>query len=78
MRAFRRAHPSGGKPNRIVQNNNRVVVAFGRVSSDVTFYIIIDKTSGTLIEMNDIGLHLGVAFDDKPDVDIGHCVQTAP
>jgi hypothetical protein len=79
MRAFRPAHPSGGKPNRVVQNDNRVVVAFSRVSNDATYYIIIDKTSGTLIEMDDIGLHLGWKSDfDKPDVYLGHCVQTAP
>jgi hypothetical protein len=59
MRAFRPAHPSG--------------VAFSHVSSDAAVYFIIDKTSGTLIEIYDLGRDF-----DKPDVDIGHCVQTVP
>lgn len=77
MRAFTPGFPAGAKPFRVVQNNNRVIVAFYRGSRDLTLYIIVDKTSGSLIEMDDLPLNV-LGESAKPDVYIGHCVQTAP
>jgi hypothetical protein len=92
IRAFTAATPKTGakKFYRIMKNDSRVLVAFykiwpeRRTDSGSILYVIIDKTSGILIEVNDIALNVAGeewAKDNplaSPEVEIGHCVQTAP
>jgi hypothetical protein len=86
MRAFNAARPTTGAVDayRVVRNDDRVLVAFFKKwkphrDDSFTSYYVLDKTSGTLVELNDsvmnaIGMGVGSEFA-VPNVEVGHCVQ---
>jgi hypothetical protein len=79
--------PSGLDLYQVVRNNDRVLVAFFRVSrgqDNTAVYLIIDKRSGTLVGMNDGDMRgLGPTCYARscsetagPEVNLGHCIQS--
>ena len=73
---------------RIIKNDARFLIAFHKDwefkiggGTPLVAYIIIDKTTGALIDLNDSVLTtLGAEYKDTatPDVVIGHCALTQP
>jgi len=80
--------PNDERHYRIVTNDQRALVAFRKDweykiggGTPLVAYVIIEKTTGTLIELNDSVLTtLGEEYKDTttPDVGIGHCTLTQP
>jgi hypothetical protein len=80
--------PGDERRYRIVRNDQRVLVAFHKdweykIGGGTPFvsYVIIEKASGTLIDLNDSVLtSLGEEYKDTatPDVAVGHCTLTQP
>jgi len=80
--------PDDERHYRIVKNDQRVLVAFHKdweykIAGGTPFvtYVIIDKTTGSLIDLNDSVLtSLGEDYKDTatPDVGAGHCTLTEP
>jgi len=80
--------PRGKGFLRVVKNDQRVLVAFfkkwenaKRREGGFTNYIIIEKTTGTLIELDDIVMtSMGEIYKDEaePHLDVGHCILTQP
>jgi hypothetical protein len=71
-----------------VKNDQRVVVAFFKKWKNAnerdggfSHYVIIEKTTGTLIELDDNVMSvMGETYKDvaEPRVDVGHCELTRP
>jgi hypothetical protein len=80
--------PNDERHYRIVKNDQRVLVAFHKdweykIAGGTPFvsYVIIEKTTGSLIDLNDSVLtSLGEDYKDTatPDVGTGHCTLTEP
>ena len=80
--------PSDERNYRIVRNDQHILVAFHKdweykIGGGTPFvsYVIIDKTAGTLIDLNDSVLtSLGEEYKDiaTPDVGVGHCTLRQP
>jgi hypothetical protein len=80
--------PNDERHYRIIRNDARVLVAFHKDweykiggGTPLVAYIIIDKTTGALIDLNDSVLTtLGAEYKDTatPDVTVGHCALTQP
>ena len=80
--------PSDERHYRIVTNDQRALVSFRKDweykiggGTPLVAYVIIEKTTGTLIDLNDSVLTtLGEEYKDTatPDVGIGHCTLTQP
>jgi hypothetical protein len=80
--------PSEERYYRIVTNDQRALVAFRKDweykiggGTPLVSYVIIEKATGTLIDLNDSVLTtLGEEYKDSatPDVGIGHCTLTQP
>jgi hypothetical protein len=78
--------PSDERNYRIVRNDQRILVAFHKdweykIGGGTPFvsYVIIEKTTGTLIDLNDSVLtSLGEEYKDTatPDVGLGRCTLT--
>jgi hypothetical protein len=73
--------PRGKGFYRVVQNDRNVLVAWfrGQTAKEGGFtdYVIIEKTTGTLIDVEDIVIS---SSNDtpSPNVDVGHCVLIRP
>jgi hypothetical protein len=73
---------------RIIRNDARLLVAFHKDweykvagGTPLVSYVIIDKTTGALIDLNDSVLTtLGAEYKDTatPDVAVGHCTVSQP
>jgi hypothetical protein len=80
--------PNDENRYRIIRNDGRVLIAFHKDweykiggGTPLVAYIIIDKTTGALIDLNDSVLTtLGAEYKDTatPDATVGHCVQSQP
>jgi hypothetical protein len=80
--------PSDERNYRIVRNDQHILVAFHKdweykIGGGTPFvsYVIIEKKTGTLIDLNDSVLtSLGEEYKDTatPDVGVGHCTLTQP
>jgi hypothetical protein len=80
--------PNDERRYRIVKNDQRLLVAFHKdweykIAGGTPFvsYVIIEKTTGSLIDLNDSVLtSLGEDYKDTatPDVGTGHCTLTEP
>jgi hypothetical protein len=80
--------PSDERYYRIVRNDQHILVAFHKdweykIGGGTPFvsYVIIEKTAGTLFDLNDSVLtSLGEEYKDTatPDVGVGHCTLTQP
>ena len=80
--------PNEERYYRIVTNDQRVLVAFRKDweykiggGTPLVAYVIIEKATGTLIDLNDSVLTtLGEEYKDSatPDAGIGHCTLTLP
>ncbi len=80
--------PNNERHYRIIRNDARVLVAFHKDweykiggGTPLVAYVIIDKTTGALIDLNDSVLTtLGAEYKDTatPDVAVGHCALTQP
>jgi hypothetical protein len=76
--------PKGKGHLQVAHNDDHVVVGFFRNWDSKTrssFQVIIEKTTGTYVEMNDIVMNvLGKEFKDTTSlsVDVGQCALTKP
>ena len=80
--------PNDEKRYRIIRNDARVLIAFHKDweykiggGTPLVAYIIIDKTTGALIDLNDSVLTtLGAEYKDTatPDAAVGYCALTQP
>jgi hypothetical protein len=80
--------PNDERNYRVIRNDARVLVAFHKdweykigAGTPLVSYVIIDKTTGALVDLNDSVLTtLGAEYKDTatPDVSVGHCALTQP
>ena len=80
--------PNDERRYRIIRNDERVLIAFHKDweykiggGTPLVAYIIIDKTTGALIDLNDSVLTtLGAEYKDTatPDATLGHCMLSQP